>query len=238
MPLWDDLADALGAQAVDLADALGDRVVEDSLNGDVRIVLLCESPSGNEISHGHPLAGTSGKEVTRAFAHYRLVSFVGQEEPIGCMLHSPPEDDGMLNSLGLMNVSNLPLSSSAYCHEARANYSELLCYFEAIRSGRQHIRSLDDDHDPSLVYAALRDDFTSRLRQLQELPQSVEIIPCGRVANAFFDWAIGNDHDLGAMSAGFSVPHPSPNGRGGWRQRGSYRDCIRVLVETIQHALN
>ena len=94
MPFWNGIATALGRKAADLEGDLGDRIVEDSLVGaealKTRTVLLCESPHHTEISHGHPLAGDSGKTVTRAFAS-NLADFNGQEEPICCLLHRCPQ---------------------------------------------------------------------------------------------------------------------------------------------------
>ena len=247
MPLWNGLATALGREAADLVEDLGGRTVMDTLVGAeaLRTVLLCESPHHAEISHGHPLAGGSGETVTRAFAR-NLDEFEGREEPIGCLLYRnsqnangqlpPPVNRPVLNSLGLMNVSRLPLDSKAYCLDARRQYSELLCYFEAVKSrlekktpeqGIRFLRNLPVDHAPSQVYNTLRDDLFHRREQLG---QNVVIVPCGKVASAFYYWATGNygyrDHTIGL------IPHPSRNS---WQrqQPPGLRAAIDTLVETI-----
>lgn len=251
MPFWDGIATALGP--ADLERKLGDRIVEDSLVGAaaLRTVLLCESPHRAEISHRHPLAGDSGKTVTRAFAR-NLADFNGREEPIGCLLHRYPQcvnADGqppplvngpVLNSLGLMNVSRLPLDSKAYCLDARRQYSELLCYFEAIKTkleqrkpepGVRFLRELDGTHTPpSRVYATIRDDLTRRLNQLGQISQDLMVVPCGKVANAFFHWVTGDCDYQGCVTTyNFLVPHPS---RDSWGKQ-QHIETIDRLVGTI-----
>ena len=246
MQLWDDIAKALDEDPADLRENLGDRIVRDSLDrGEaLRTVLLCESPHHAEISHGHPLAGDSGETITRAFVR-NLPHFNGGEEPIGCLLHhgpqcghlpSPSVNCPVLNSLGLMNVSRLPLNSKAYCLEARRQYGELLCYFEGIKSklelsepgrGVRFLRDLDGALASSMVYGALRDDL---LRRLNQLGQNVMVVPCGRVAKVFFDWATEYRGYQGCVeSYDHFVPHPSRNR---WRSE-NYRSTIENLVEII-----
>ena len=253
MPFWDGIATALGREAANIEGDLGDRIVEDNLVGAaLRTVLLCESPHHAEISHGHPLAGGSGKTVTRAFADRNLDGFNGREEPIGCLLHRRRRPQGanacvqplplvngpVLNSLGLMNVSRLPLNSEAYCLDSRRQYSELLCYFEAIKTkleqkkpekGIQFLEQLDGTHIPSQIYATLRDDL---IRRLNHIPQGVKIIPCGNVAKAFFGWAIKDCGYRGcATPYKCLVPHPSRNS---WQQKKpKIRKSINSLVKTI-----
>ena len=259
MPLWDGIATALDREAADLQRDLGDRIVVDSLDGAeaLRTVLLCESPHHAEISHRHPLAGDSGVTVTRAFAR-NLNEFEGREEPIGCLLYRDPQcvdADGqlpplinspVLNSLGLMNVSLLPLDSATYCLGARRQYSELLCYFEAIKSkleektlvqGVQFLRNLPVDHVRSQAYAALRDDLIHRLNQLGQIAQDVMVVPCGRVAKAFFDWATEDCNYQGCVIPyDCFVPHPSRNS---WQPREegprvrNYSPTIDTLVGAI-----
>ncbi len=240
MYLWDDIATALGKKVEDLKEYL----VEDSLDASeaLRTVLLCESPHHAEISHGHPLAGDSGEGITKAFAR-NLRDFNGREEPIGCLLHEGPQymnaDDvncSVLNSLGLMNVSRLPLNSKAYCLGARWQYRELLCYFKDIKSkletkeseyGIQFLRNLDVDLASSKVYEALRDDLIERLNQLG---QNVMVVPCGKVAKAFFDWAIEYcSYQNYVESYDCLIPHPSRNS---WLQERNCDD-IKNLVKII-----
>ena len=252
MPFWRDMATALGRDARCLKDDLNDSVVEDSLSEGVRTVLLCESPHKTEIREGHPLAGDSGKAVTRAFAQYHPDFYrhdvVGPDEPepIGSLLHrlqSGDADEQLsdtaingLNSLGLMNVSRLPLSSDAYCLGIRRNYSDLLCYFEAIKyklekkveKGLRYLRELDTELPPLQVYEALRNDLIGRLSRLE----NVKVIPCGNVAKGFFNCAIEHGGNSNCVIPDFFVPHPSPKRRG-W-QKEEHQDRIRRLVDTIR----
>lgn len=247
MPFWADIATALGREAEELEVDLSHRVVEDSLaEAGLRTVLLCESPDSDEISHGHPLAGYSGSQITKAFSRYHP-DFGELAEPIGCLLQRLHDGGTIeqlsetalnsLNCLGLMNVSRLPLQSSAYCLDTRVDYCDLLRYFGEIKErldgldseelprGVQYLGSLGADLPPSRVYRALRSDLICRLPQSQD----VEVIPCGKVANVFYCWAMspldGGDH---ATPNDF-VPHPSY----GWWSRKKYQSRIHTLVERI-----
>lgn len=244
MPLLDDLATVLGGQVADLEDALGDRIVEDNLNGGaLRTVLLCESPHNTEISHGHPLAGSSGTTVTRAFACHNLGGFVGKDEPVGCLLQSLPQNHRILNSLGLMNVSRLPLQMEAYCHAVRENYITLLSYFKKIKDldkldsdrGLRYIQNLNGV--PLQVFTAIREDLVDRLPQ----GEGVKIVTCGNVAKTFLSWAVQNGGNPNCMMQEVSVGHPArgwhPPGKNNQKQR--YDPRIRTLVDTIcERAMN
>ena len=249
MPFLNDIAAALERETDEVQAYVGSMVVEDSLNElGLRTVLLLESPHRDETSARHPLAGSAGRNVTEAFAKYHPnnfyhdANFGGPHEPIGCLLRrlqglntDEQLSEGALNtlnSLGLMNVSRLPLQSRAYCLDARTSYSDLLGHFEAIRkamgvrtvaAGVAYLRNLDDGH-PARVYRALRDDLITRLPE----DENVEVIPCGKIARAFYCWAIscGDAEDHGILDD--FVPHPS---YGWWTTRPHYGDRICTLVE-------
>lgn len=242
MPILDNIAAALDREADELQMDLGDRMVEDSLDdAELRTVLLFESPHNDEISHGRPLAGYSGRQVTKAFSCYHP-DFVVLDEPIGCLLRRLHDGGTVeqlsdaalrsLNSLGLMNVSRLPLQGAAYCLDIRVNYNELLCYFEAIKTtldknkvakGVEYLRNLNADLPSLRVYEAIRDDLIHRLPQGQD----VVVVPCGRVASAFYYWArLGPNDEI----PNDFVPHPS---YGRWTTHTTYSDRIRALVEQV-----
>lgn len=259
MPFLDDIAAALERATDGVQANLGPMMVEDCLNGlGRRTVLLLESPHRDEIDARppgarHPLAGSSGRNVTAAFAEhhsnfYRDSRFNRRPyEPIGSLLRRLQGVDAderlsdvalnTLNSLGLMNVSRLPLDSDAYCLDVRRRYSDLLCYFEAIKarlealkieklaSGIQYLGGLDADLPPLRVYKALRNDLIDRLPRGED----VEVIPCGKVARVFYYWAISHRDGVNYGIPNDFVPHPSY----GWWTRPKYRNRIRMLVERV-----
>ena len=246
MPFLNDIAAALERETNEVQANLGSMMVEDSLNEvGLRTVLLFESPHLDEISAEHPLAGSSGRNVTKAFAKYHSnfyhdANFDGPHEPIGCLLRRLQGVDAdeqlsevalnTLNSLGLMNVSRLPLDGDVYSIDVHRRYSDLLCYFGAIkgkleREGRvkslAYLRALHSDLHPSMVYAALRDDLIRRLPE----DQDVEVIPCGKVANVFHCWAISHRDGVNYEVPNDVVRHPS---------RGWITHEIRALVELVR----
>ena len=234
-----DIANALALcerESAQLRDTFNGIIVDDSISetSEPRTVLLVESPDQDEICHGHPLAGDSGKSVTGKL----LTGSQHSNVPIGCFLHRGCRcaqvdiQDAAINSLGLMNVSRLPLDSNAYCLNVRQQYSELLCYFQAIKD-RPDVGLLSD-HAPSRVYKAIRDHLGRRLR---DLSPNVLVVPCGKVARTFLCRATcmpGYQGGPEVYASDNDIPHPSRNI---WSQR-RHREAINNLLETIRSRAN
>ena len=70
----------------------------------VNIVFVVESPHVDEVCHKHPLAGSSGKNVTRKYLTTMIDSSEQSKKAIGCLVVS-----GQVPWLSLINVSQLPL---------------------------------------------------------------------------------------------------------------------------------
>lgn len=70
----------------------------------VKIVFVIESPHIHEVCHKHPLAGDSGKKVTKKYLETMIDDSEQSKKPIGCLIVS-----GQMPWLSLINVSQLPL---------------------------------------------------------------------------------------------------------------------------------
>ena len=162
-----------------------------STNSPLRTVLLCESPHREEIYHGHALAGTSGRTVTAALRQIPDIPAIDTQDAIGCLLRGPMQHP-IVDSLGIMNVSLLPLQKVPYRQYVQQDddYKSLLCAFEKVRervqTGRHGLRfrkSVNSGLALTKMMQQLTDIVLRDLeRRLCQLPDSALVIPCGHFA--------------------------------------------------------
>lgn len=193
----------------------------------IRVVLLVESPYRREVSicHMHPLAGSSGKKVTRIFAHHDLID-AQLEDPIGCLVKN-----GMIPWLAIMNVSQLPLDKAAY-NDSNALYSDQIqglfeLFGKIKKSAEQSGRNVNRIRQDSNVRDAIIRDFTRRIRRLDRLVglcrHRVLLVPCGWVARNFLDTVALTEAEI----YDHNVFHPKL-----WTTDG---DMFVRLVRKIEH---
>lgn len=239
--MWDVFADIVGEDPEQLEGDLTDYLVCDTLDRQIgdcqvlpRTVLLCESPHKDEVIHGHALAGLSGLNVTKRLGENHDFNYpVCPASPIGCLILR--ESHRVLNSIGLMNVSQLPLQGKAYSCDLH-RYSGLFDEFENIKAEAEKTngdRKLKNEIGDRPVWKAIGEDLCRRLVELaaqcRNAERNIEIVPCGAVARAYLCWARSRAclGDLQRYSR--KVPHPTS-----WaRVKGSKLEQIRVLVGHI-----
>lgn len=204
---------------------VGEFTQQRSDNVPLKTVLLCESPHEQEIHHGYALAGATGERVTAVLRHVSDVcdnmSAIDSQDPIGSLL-SEPTQHPVLNSLGLMNVSLLPLQKGPYCQHIQqdADYMNLLRAFGKIRTRAQRgshqlefRRSTNSDEALITMMQQIRNIFLMDLtRRLYELPNGALVIPCGHFARNFLqrvESACGHQWSSPLPTELQSVSHPS-----------------------------
>lgn len=246
--MWDVFADIVGEDPEQLEDDLTDHLVCDTLDRQIgdcqmlpRTVLLCESPHRDEVIHGHPLAGLSGLNVTKRLGENHDFNYpVCPASPIGCLILR--ESHRVLNSIGLMNVSQLPLQGKAYsCSLHR--YSGLFDKFENIKAEAEKtndegkLKNKIDDHP---IWKAIGDDLCRRLVELNtqaatlaledgEAAGNIEVVPCGAVARGYLCWARSRACLGDLQPYGHKVSHPAR-----WElDKGEDLERIRMLVTRI-----
>jgi hypothetical protein len=97
---------------------------------DRKILLMLESPHRDEIEHEAPLAGRSGKSVTKVLKDGLSIDESNKEIAFGRLVKA-----NKVNKIGIMNISNLPLQMSAYDYDAFCpEVRKVLGIFESIRS--------------------------------------------------------------------------------------------------------
>lgn len=204
MSLLCDIADkVLGKECAQVQAVLGCMAVREftqprpqpnTPHATLRTVLLCESPHVDEVCHGHALAGKAGRNVSAAL-HIPNGQFA-----IGCLLTGPTQHR-VLDSLGLMNVSLLPLQKTPYCANIQQDddYRDLLCAFSEIRDrtskGVHGLQFKQSDRTDEALITMMRkvcDVILCDLkRRLCQLPNCALVIPCGNVARNFLRQAEG-----------------------------------------------
>ena len=192
-----------------------------------QVILLLESPHTLEACRGFPLAGTSGLAVAK---HLRSVSCI--PEPLsGCPLgdilrHHRCHD--RLRSIGVKNVSQLPMQSSAYLCGARLEFHELFRGFRTIRNNPKAETRGDllTQQIECLLVLCLKS-------RILESPPSALWILCGNVAKEFFRKASRLLRDARQCC---EVPHPSNSG---WGKPGNGAPSeIRSMTNRISTALD
>ena len=254
MPLYSDIAGVLeGKGSAQVEEDLGDRIVAEFIqqrthNTPLKTVLLCESPHVDEICHRHVLAGATGQNVTTALRHIpnapQNFPFIDSQDAVGCLLmHSTRHP--VLDSLGIMNVSRLPLQKDPYCRRIRQDddYGRLLCVFNKIRERAQTGPHELDFRWPTNADAPLRTVMEEApeiivrelSRRLRELPDNTLVIPCGHFARNFLrkaeceqrrQWSELLPRDLR------SLPHPIrwPRTNRQWDNPPSYMPILLSLI--------
>lgn len=164
----------------------------------VRLVFLLESPYTDEVNHGHPLAGSSGRSMARF-----LVENVGcfadwdPKVPIGCQIRGRKE-----SKIALMNCSNYPLDRSVYCPADYAALAEKIDGWDLIRKNPKATRRNNAD------YCGLEKNILADLSErLHRVPESALIVPCGDVARTLLEKCL----DPRRFVYEYKVPHPSRN---------------------------
>ena len=184
------------------------------------VILLLESPNTIEVSRGYPLAGRSGADVTSVLGPIAGIPESPDDRAFGAVLRAATLDDRM-KGFGVMNVSQLPVQSAAYPYPVRRAFDAILfnkfktlrhigAVKRANRSGTRQIKEL------------LIEDLRDRIRLTRT---GAYFIPCGRVADAFFEQA-NTTHPR--RRTDLTVPHPS---RGQWRHGGNEKVLRRLRNE-------
>lgn len=240
MSLLCDIAQVLpGKECTEVRADLGDMVVDEFIqlrSAPLTTILLCESPHVEEVRHGHALAGRTGKTVTGILRHIlntdENTPTIDSQCAIGRLLAGSVQHP-VLNTLGLMNVSRLPLQETPYCERilSDGDYGCLLQNFETMRNLAQK-----KGHGIGFRSPAIRRISMIVLRDLKrrlcQLPNGVLVIPCGNVATNFLNRAEGEcRRQWSCQSPTVSHPIRWPREDTPWR---CLPGCIRELLCLIR----
>lgn len=167
-----------------LYESLKDYFVNDLVYEDTQVVFVLESPHTEEVKNGYPVAGKSGKDMSKVL--------FGCDEAFGKLVY-----EQSIKNIGIVNVCNFPLQKSAY---KNADLKEL-DFFEKIRQNPK-LRKNDKIGINERV-GIMMSDFSTRLNKHKDK----KIILCGNFAQNCFENYLNRDD----FQAVLYVPHPSFN---------------------------
>jgi hypothetical protein len=166
---------------------------------------VLESPHKDEVKNGYPVAGKSGKDISKVLfdeVEFKNLSF-------GELIYS-----GKITNFGIVNISNIPLQSSAYGDEIDFDFRE----FNLFRQN-PHLRKKECLLNDTI--RIFRDDFKMRLQKHTDK----KLILCGAFAQAVFYDCFSKDDFVATID----VPHPSFNN---WSKQ-KYKSKVKQLMEFI-----
>lgn len=198
---------------------------------DIKIVFLVESPHRKEIRDGHPLAGSSGLNVTKnlifsPILHDTLITRKlndnDRRTSIGRLVKG-----NKIPCLSIMNVSLLPLHKRAYdSTEGSSNKMRTLwCALEEIKGKLEKSDERELDLCPTSrdVYDVIVNDLACRIEKIAR--RQPKFIPFGNIARRSLDRVKqGRESSEELRVSEVPVWHPAT-----W-SRKTYEDrCIDLL---------
>ncbi|MGK5095024.1 hypothetical protein WDW89_23815 [Deltaproteobacteria bacterium TL4] len=190
-------------------------LVKDLVSEHKTVIFVFESPHTSEVKNGYPLAGNSGKSVTKVLNQLLYNNQLDCDQPFGACLSQQHQH---FQQLGIMNVCQIPLQSSAYPRDIHDSYLKIFTSFETLRSAPQTKKrkiQLTLDIEQIIVH-----DLVRRFSRMS--CQNPLIIPCGNVARAFLK-------KCGNLSFFEGIPHPS---YGQWGREDN-QPILRQMSEAI-----
>ena len=211
-----------------LARFVESSVVPDLPEGDwggVKVVLLLESPHENEASAGRPLAGGSGKSVTKGLGE-NVPAMCGVSGALGNLV---ADGDRRVSWLGIMNASRLPLQVGAYRANGADRSADIPAWgeFERCLPYVRGERPVTERNEAALLLErAIVEDLQERLDGIPA-ENDLLLVCCGEFAQRTFERTRARDTIRIAYA-----PHPSKNQ---WKQeryangmRGVYDGIVRI----------
>ncbi|WP_206916237.1 hypothetical protein [Alicyclobacillus suci] len=203
-----------------------DFYVPDILPPRATCIFILESPHIQEVKHRVPAAGSSGATMSK-----HLFGPIFGSTPIGLLLKQhdeTPEENPILDHIGLVNVCNVPLQKAAY--KPMPNLSECSeVQLEMWFSDMEYVRT----NNQRVGYRADRQNqiehwLTANLREkLDKLRgKQITLVPCGRFAQKYT--RLCDVHDVQWKTIE-DVPHPSYNS---W-DRPRYRSQIAAIRQAL-----
>ena len=220
-----DVAEIFGRR---LAHFVESHIVPDVWGGNsasIKVILLVESPHEAEVNSGHPLAGFSGKSVTKGLkSKVPAMHSVSENIAIGNLVAG---GDQNVSWLGIMNTSRLPLQVGAYRvngADCSSNIPAWSRFVKCLRYVRGECRPVTERNEAALLLErAIVRDLQERLHRIS-IGNDCLLVCCGTLAQRIFERA--------AVHSAFRVayaPHPS---YGQWQKEkyaNEVRDVLRCL---------
>lgn len=189
-----------------------DDLVDHLEPGEPCCVFLLESPHIQEVKQQVPVAGASGRTMSRAL--------LGCDRPLGLLVGSEREAYPLLKRIGLMNVCQVPMRKTAYRLDERRGFDYILSVLKKLRTNTRFAAHLN----PALVTVRSLILADLEKRMLRLTGHRCLFIPCGLLATVYLQ-------RVSVKGEGWSfiwgMPHPARNR---WT---SVQDKVRSLKSHI-----
>ncbi len=193
-----------------------DYFVNDLIYDDTKVLFVLESPHVYEVKNGYPVAGKSGKDMSK----YLVDDNELKKLSFGQLIY-----ERKIPSFGILNVSNIPLQELAYNLKTdNGSFSALptQLIFKDFILFRQNPSKRKKDCRVNKMIELFGDDFKKRLSQHKDK----KIVLCGGFVQKIFhdNFSVDEFENL------IEVPHPSFNN---W-SKIKYKEKIEELLEFVK----
>jgi len=187
------------------------------------LIFILESPHIQELKHSAPVAGSSGKTMASVLLGRTV------DKPLGILVKQNAEDgfpDKLLNHIGIMNISAIPLQKKAYDVRDVERYGHFFHLLEKLRTANDRAEYVSEELNE--LQRVILERFNEQLKTL--IGRKCTLVPCGRFAQKFFRLAPAKDKDWSII---YDVPHPSYNS---WNQ-ARYQSKIAELKNAFKNLI-
>jgi len=174
-----------------------DYIVDDLIDSKTEVIFVLESPHVYEVKNGYPVAGKSGKDMSKVLiedAKLKTKSF-------GKLIY-----EKKIKKFGIINISNIPLQELAYSLKTdNGSFLELptQLIFKDFALFRQNPSLRKKDCRVNKLIAIFSQDFKKRLSPHKDK----KIVLCGGFVHKIFNDIFSHDD----FKVVLEVPHPSFN---------------------------
>jgi len=191
-----------------------DYFVNDLLYDDTKTIFVLESPHIYEVKNGYPVAGKSGKDMSKSLIEDENL----KTESFGKLIY-----EQKIKNFGIVNISNIPLQELAYSTEDE-NFQQLTTQliFKDFVLFRQNPSLRKRDCRVNTLIRIFQEDFRKRLSPHKDK----KIVLCGGFVHKIFNDTFSHSD----FKATIEVPHPSFNN---W-SKVKYKEKIAELKDFIE----
>ena len=191
-----------------------DYFVNDLVDSKTEIIFVLESPHVYEVKNSYPVAGKSGKDMSKIlFEDAEL-----KKESFGKLI-----SEKRVQKFGIINISNIPLQELAYdLSDEKFSLLPTQLIFKDFALFRQNPVLRKKDCRVNKLIKMYQEDFKKRL----EVHTDKKVVLCGAFVHKIFNDTFTHSDFREVLE----VPHPSFNN---W-QKAKYREKIEKLLEFVK----
>ncbi len=173
-----------------------------------------ESPHVYEVKNGYPVAGKSGKDMSKILFEDEEL----KKESFGKLIY-----EKRVQKFGIINISNIPLQELAYdLNDEKFSSLPMQLIFKDFALFRQNPVLRKKDCRVNRLIKLYQEDFKKRL----ETHKDKRVVLCGAFVHKIFNDVFAHSDFREVLE----VPHPSFNN---W-QKEKYAEKIKKLLEFVK----